>query len=300
MKQKIIIRRINSKILVSILLFSSFGVYLNAQQPNTRIKAQSGKIVLDFAADVAKATAKNYTIQRANGRFGHYEVIGTAGDASFIDNTTTGNPYNYYYQIADAEGNILAQTALDTELFGPNMYIYSPEDDKTAIGEEINDIHDAMFQEQFGSGRYAFFFKQGDYTGTVAGRAAVLQPIAISKVRWDRIPSGTDARHSRKTLPFHWRRRQVQGFSPGSALQLERHFVDGKRPGRRNGLRPGERFLRSETGYDCRNHERTVSGRQASVCHAGTLRDERTAAHHASRRHRTRRWLCHADSVGRQ
>jgi hypothetical protein len=54
---------------------------LNAQQPAARIKAQAGKIVLNFAADVANATAKIYTIQRANGHFGHYEVIGTTGEA---------------------------------------------------------------------------------------------------------------------------------------------------------------------------------------------------------------------------
>jgi hypothetical protein len=150
---------------IYIPLFISSALQANAQSSPARINAQSGKVVLNFAAEVAEKKAATYTVLRANGRFGNYEAIGTTAGDSFTDNTATGNPYNYYYRIVDADGNVVMQTALDTELFGPNLYLYSPGDDKTAIGEEINAIHDEMFQAQFGSNRYAFLFKPGDYTG---------------------------------------------------------------------------------------------------------------------------------------
>jgi hypothetical protein len=50
------------------------------------------------------------------------------------------------------------------ELFGPNLRIYGPEDNVSAIAHEINAIHDEMFRDQFSAKRYAFFFKPGDYT----------------------------------------------------------------------------------------------------------------------------------------
>ncbi|MDR1437352.1 MAG: T9SS type A sorting domain-containing protein [Candidatus Symbiothrix sp.] len=164
MKRKTISRWKKTGIFVCISLFFASGMNLYAQETPAKIKVRSGKIILNFALSDTEAKAKTATVQRAKGRFGHYETIGVTGNASFTDSTATGNPYDYYYRITGPEGNILARAALDTELFGPNLYIYSPDDDKNAIREEINGIHDAMFREQFGSNRYAFFFKPGDYT----------------------------------------------------------------------------------------------------------------------------------------
>ncbi len=56
---------------------------------------------------------------------------------------------------------INAQT---TDLFGPNVYVFSPTDDMATIGKTINDIHTAMFHDEFSTKRYAFYFKPGDYT----------------------------------------------------------------------------------------------------------------------------------------
>ena len=57
-----------------------------------------------------------------------------------------------------------SQTNYTTELFGPNVYVFSSTDDMTAIHTTINTIHDAMLHDQFSSKRYAFYFKPGDYT----------------------------------------------------------------------------------------------------------------------------------------
>ncbi len=56
----------------------------------------------------------------------------------------------------------MAQT--DEEIFGPNMYIFSPTDDMAKIATTINTIHGEMEYDQFSAKRYAFYFKPGDYT----------------------------------------------------------------------------------------------------------------------------------------
>ena len=60
--------------------------------------------------------------------------------------------------------NSKAQTISDSELFGPNVYIFSPNDDMNIINSIVNTAHDAMLHDEFSSKRYAFYFKPGDYT----------------------------------------------------------------------------------------------------------------------------------------
>ncbi len=60
--------------------------------------------------------------------------------------------------------NTQLKAAKDVDLFGPNVYIYSPTDNMAALSKEINDIHDAMLHQEFSANRYAFLFKPGDYT----------------------------------------------------------------------------------------------------------------------------------------
>lgn len=59
-------------------------------------------------------------------------------------------------------GSIKAQNI--TDLFGPNVYVFSPTDDMNMIKTTINNIHTAMLHDQFSTKRYAFYFKPGDYT----------------------------------------------------------------------------------------------------------------------------------------
>lgn len=47
--------------------------------------------------------------------------------------------------------------------FGPNVYIMYPTDDMTKVHETVEKIHDEMFKEHFGDGRYAILFAPGDY-----------------------------------------------------------------------------------------------------------------------------------------
>jgi len=108
--------------------------------------------------------AGEMTIKRAKGRYGNYEVIKTITSRSFTDKAVGKNPFDYYYQVVAADGALVARLSLEEALFGPNFYVYQPEDDLELVAKAINDVHEVMFKEQFGVGRYAFYFKAGDYT----------------------------------------------------------------------------------------------------------------------------------------
>ena len=48
------------------------------------------------------------------------------------------------------------------ELFGPNVIIFSPQDNMQAVAFKVNALHDEMFHDQFSRQRYAVLFLPGD------------------------------------------------------------------------------------------------------------------------------------------
>ena len=50
-----------------------------------------------------------------------------------------------------------------TELFGPNVLIFSPKENMQAIADTVNALHEQMFHDQFSRKRYAVLFLPGDY-----------------------------------------------------------------------------------------------------------------------------------------
>ena len=67
--------------------------------------------------------------------------------------------------IAGASGQPLTAASKSTKLFGPNVFIYGPQDDLQTIGQEVNALHEKMFHDQFSPNRYAVLFLPGDYRG---------------------------------------------------------------------------------------------------------------------------------------
>lgn len=57
----------------------------------------------------------------------------------------------------------MSMSAYDNKTFGKNVYIFGPEDNMDSIHAIVERIHTEMQYEQFGKGRYAVFFKPGDY-----------------------------------------------------------------------------------------------------------------------------------------
>ena len=133
----------------------------NAQTNSSTIEMKEKSIILKF--DVPDKSEK-LTVKRSKGKFGKYQTIGTTVKASYEDTKIEGSPYGYYYQAFNSKDEKVASLSLEQELFGPNFYVYHPEDDMAAISKEINDIHDIMFKDQFSKNRYAYYFMPGDYT----------------------------------------------------------------------------------------------------------------------------------------
>lgn len=157
----------NTVFLFSLLLcwISQTG-FLCAENRSTGIVLENAAIRLNFGSsgNSFKNVPESCVIERAKGRFGKYERIGTAEGTTFVDKKVPGNPYDYYYRIVDGQGKEICSLSLETELFGPNFYVYGPEDDKNAISREINAVHDEMLHQEFSRNRYAFYFKPGGYT----------------------------------------------------------------------------------------------------------------------------------------
>jgi len=51
--------------------------------------------------------------------------------------------------------------------FGPNVFIYDPTSDPTALQSKCDSIFDQQERSEFGSNRYAFFFKPGTYAAKI-------------------------------------------------------------------------------------------------------------------------------------
>ena len=49
------------------------------------------------------------------------------------------------------------------QIFGPNVLIFSPQDNMQTIADEVNGLHEQMFHDQFSKQRYAVLFLPGDY-----------------------------------------------------------------------------------------------------------------------------------------
>ncbi len=131
-----------------------------------------GNIILDFTDRVeAGSFTAPYTVSRSLGRFGQYGEVATVSDSVYADTGIAGNPYDYYYLVHDSQGLEIGLLSLEIELFGPNVYIFSPSDDPAAVSGLVNQTSDQMQYAQFSANRYAFFFKPGDYTG--AGKLRV-------------------------------------------------------------------------------------------------------------------------------
>lgn len=131
------------------------------EKQSSKINLIAGEVVLSLDNFFQ---GQELTIKRAKGKFGDYQIIATTSDAYFADKNVSNTPFDYYYQVINAKGDIVSQLSLEQELFGPNFYVYHPKDNMTSISKEINDTHEVMFKEQFGKERYAFYFKPGDYT----------------------------------------------------------------------------------------------------------------------------------------
>lgn len=126
---------------------------------------QDGNIVLNYEPAVQQGSFTSpFKIYRAKGRLGDFELLGSTDGLVYTDSEITGNPYDYCYTVYDSQNKLATELSLEIELFGPNVFIFSPHDTVQTIGQLVDWVSYTMQYEQFGLDRYAFYFKPGDYT----------------------------------------------------------------------------------------------------------------------------------------
>lgn len=120
----------------------------------------------------AAANAKSYNIYRAEGRYAEYKLLTTVSstETSYTDKKpNSSSKYKNYYKVQSVNGNVTGEMSepysLEINKFGYNTYIFNDSDNKEEIADTVNKIYERQHYDQFGTNRYSFAFKQGDYTG---------------------------------------------------------------------------------------------------------------------------------------
>lgn len=146
--------------------------------------------------------ATSYGVYRAKSRYGKYEKIATVNETTYKDGAPNADDkYENYYRIAvenERGEEIMSEAAsLEIEMFGKDMYVFSPDDDTEQIYDAINDVYYVQggikggipsTDAQFGDGRYAFAFKTGDYSDMKAGNYDLgyyMQLMGLGKTPYD-------------------------------------------------------------------------------------------------------------------
>lgn len=116
--------------------------------------------------------ATSYDIYRAPSRFGSYKLI-----ASGITDTWYNDPdykATNYYNILPRKGSVIMSGRLysaEIELFGEDTFVISPEDKPADVQKAIDRAYSEQEEAHFGSSRYAFLFKPGEYSGDIKLKA---------------------------------------------------------------------------------------------------------------------------------
>ncbi len=114
--------------------------------------------------------AKSYKILRSKGKYGDFQTIGTTTETSYTTTVDGNSKYNNYFKVVSvnngSESKDSEAVSLESTMFGKNTYIFNDEDHAEDINKIVGDIFSKQHYNQFGKDRYAYLFKQGDYTDT--------------------------------------------------------------------------------------------------------------------------------------
>ena len=134
--------------------------------------------------------AAGYFLYRSDSRFGHYQSV-SAKPLQKTTYTDTNSRYAYYKiapVVAGKEGALSAPQSLELDLFGPNAYIFHPNDSK----EEMKQLMDTITKEmangriaQFSQKRIAFLFKPGNYDWLQFENGFYMQVAGLGKLPSD-------------------------------------------------------------------------------------------------------------------
>ncbi len=165
-------RRFTKK-LISISLLCAFGINYFSCAPVKEI--DFSKVNVSLTTNGKETTLHwdenkdiNYSIYRAESSFGDFKLIKDKITSSkYVDEYRGGH---YKIVACDSKGNELHTfntISEEKELFGDNVYIFSPNDKPSIVNQTINQIYSKQYLEEFSSDRYAFLFKEGEYDSSI-------------------------------------------------------------------------------------------------------------------------------------
>ncbi len=111
----------------------------------------------------------SFSVYRAPSRYAEYKLVEEGiTNGKFSD----GERYCYYRVIAkDSQDKTLrtfGEFGEEADLFGENVYVFSPSDSYTSVNKILNEVYTKQFSSEFTSSRYAFYFKPGVYNEKIA------------------------------------------------------------------------------------------------------------------------------------
>lgn len=104
--------------------------------------------------------ATSYKVYHSPSRFGEYKLESEQTKLSY----SNADKYGYYrIDAVDGDGKVISSKtySYDLDTFGENTHIYAKTDDQAAIQADIDEFR--YNTSQFGEGRFAALFKNGDY-----------------------------------------------------------------------------------------------------------------------------------------
>ena len=113
--------------------------------------------------------ATGYNIYRSKSRYGTYSKINnsTITYTSYTDSTYGSYYYKVRTQFNGWESGDSDPISEDIQLFGNNVYVFDTNDNASDVQSVLTNIWNKQEQNQFGSDRYAFFFKPGTYSSSI-------------------------------------------------------------------------------------------------------------------------------------
>ena len=115
------------------------------------------------------ANSQGYNVYRSTSRYGQYTKINSSRvyTTSYTDNTAT----DYYYKVTSyvnsQESGLSDPISEDIEMFGNNVYVFDPNDSASQVQSVTTGIWSKQETNQFGTQRYAFLFKPGNYSNQI-------------------------------------------------------------------------------------------------------------------------------------
>ena len=118
----------------------ALGAAVNSEAPdNLAVKETEKGMVLSWDSFY---NAAGYDVYRAKSRYGDYTKLTSVNRLTYTDENPNADKYANYYKVAAAGSDKMSEPiSLEIEMFGEDMYVFSPEDDIEQVYNAVNDVY---------------------------------------------------------------------------------------------------------------------------------------------------------------